>query len=342
MPRFPDPSRQLRRLGVGGLALFLAAALAACDGQGAAPEAADGSATPGAGPWRYTDDLGQTVELDETPLRIAAYGDEAAALWNFGVPPVAIFHYMDPAQDSTFEDLDLAATEVIGSAYGEINLEKLAAAAPDLIVTTTYDGDTPDSMYGFKDEAQLAKVKEIAPVIGVEQSGTALDVIESNEKLVASLGVDTGEGSEIAEDRAAFEKASEDLTEAAAGGHSVLPMYGEDAGAYFLIPQDDPAMAYYQQLGVRFAKTGGKDDYYWETVSWENADKYDTDVVLYSVRDSYTPEQLADQAVFGRLAAVRSEQLHPWKYKSMDYPSLTSYMTELAGWLSSAEDVSDS
>jgi hypothetical protein len=31
--------------------------------------------------------------------------------------------------------------------------------------------------------------------------------------------------------------------------------------------------------------------------------------------------------------------VHPWKFKSMDYPSLTSYMTELAGWLTDDEDV---
>lgn len=317
-------------------AALLVLPLAAC---GSDDTSTDQAEQP-TGPWSFTDDLGQTVELDETPVRIAAYGDAGAALWNFGVTPVALFHYMDPAEDPTFEDLDLSETEVIGTQYGEINLEELAAAQPDLIVTTTYDGDTAESMYGFKDEAQLDKINDIAPVVGIEQSGSALDVIQRNEELAASLGVETGDGSDVAEDRAAFEEASEALTAAAEGGRTVLPMYAEDAGLYVVIPQDDPAMAYFQDLGVQFEETGGKDDYYWEILSWENADRYEPDLVLNSQRGSYSTEQLEEQPVFGSLAAVEAGQVHPWKFKSMDYPSLTSYMEELAGWLSTDRDVS--
>lgn len=320
-----------RDLLLGLLGLALATSLAGC-GDGDPAAATDPGTT--SGPWSYTDDLGQTVELEQTPVRIAAYGDEAAALWNFGITPVALFHYLDPGDDPTFEDLDLSETEVIGTAYGEIDLERLAAARPDLIVTTTYDGDTPDEMYGFKDAAQLAKVRAIAPVIGVEQSGSALDVIETNEELAASLGVDTGAGSQVAVDRAAFEEVSQELTDAAGGGRTVLPVYAEDSGLYVVIPQDDPAMHYFQDLGVQFEPTGGKDDYYWEILSWENADRYDPDLVLNSQRGSYSTEQLQDQPVFGRLDAVASGAIQPWKFKSMDYPSLTSYMEELAGWLS--------
>jgi iron complex transport system substrate-binding protein len=337
MRRTPDPTR--RRLLAGGVALVAAAALAGCGSDGDSDAAAGSSASPSQGPWSYTDDLGQKIELDQAPVRIAAYGDEGAALWNFGITPVALFHYMDPEQDPTFEDLDLSETQVIGTTYGEINLEELAAAQPDLIVTTTYDGDTPDEMYGFKDKAQLAKIKEIAPVVGVEQTGSALDVVEKNQELAASLGVDTGEGSEVAADRAALEDASKALTEAAGNGRTVLPMYAEDAGLYVLIPKDDPMMNYLQSLGVRFEKTGGKGDYYWETLSWENSDKYDPDLVLNSQRGSFSTEQLEDQPVFGSLAAVEDGQIHPWKFRSMDYPSLTSYMGELTEWLTTDEDV---
>ena len=91
-----------------------------------------GARPPERGPWTWTDDLGQEVSLDATPTRIAAYGDAAAALLNFGITPVALFHYMDPEQDSTFEDLDLSDVEIVGSAYGEISLEALAATRPEL------------------------------------------------------------------------------------------------------------------------------------------------------------------------------------------------------------------
>jgi len=329
----PDLTR--RHLLGGSLATLSVAALgsllASCGQDGASPAAADDA--PEQGPWTWTDDLGQQIALDATPTRIAAYGDAAAALINFGITPVALFHYMDPEQDSTFEDLDLSEVQVVGSAYGEISLEALAATRPELVVTTLYDGDTPDSMYGFKDESQLAKVKAIAPVVGVLQTGSALDVIKTNERLVASLGIDVETGT-VADDRAAFEDASAALTEAAGSGLTVLPVYGEDANYYVAKAPDDPALRYYSDLGLSFVPVQGK-DYYWEVLSWENADTYRPDIVLYSVRDSFTPEQLLGQPVFARLEAARAGQLHPWKFKSMDYKSQTSYLEELAGWLAS-------
>ena len=327
-----------RRLLGGSLAVASVAGLmAACGEDDSSSPAASGDVEPDSGPWTWTDDLGQEVTLDTTPTRIAAYGDAAAALMNFGITPVALFHYMAPDQDSTFEDLDLSDAEIVGTAYGEIGLEALAAARPELVVTTLYDGDTADSMYGFKDEAQLAKIKAIAPVVGVMQTGSALDVIKTNEQLVASLGVDVESGP-VADDRAAFEEASAALSEAAGSGLTVLPVYGEDANYYVAKAPDDPALRYYSELGLSFLPVEG-DDYYWEVLSWENADKYQPDIVLYSVRDSFTPEQLMDQPVFAGLEAAQAGQLHPWKFKSMDYKAQTSYLGELAGWLASDQKV---
>ena len=328
----PEISR--RRLLGGSLATLATTALLAACGEDEPDRASPGSATePDQGPWTWTDDLGQEVSLDSTPTRIAAYGDAAAALINFGITPVALFHYTDPEQDSTFEDLDLSEVEVIGTAYGEINLEALAALQPELVVTTLYSEDTAETMYGFKDAAQIEKIKAIAPIVGVMQTGSALDVIKKNEALVASLGVDVESGP-VADDRAAFEAASAALTEAASSGLTVLPVYGEDANFYVAKAPDDPALRYYSDLGVSFVPIEGE-DYYWEVLSWERADKYRPDVVLYSVRDSFTPEQLMDQPVFARLEAAQSGQLHPWKFKSMDYRAQTGYLEELAGWLSS-------
>lgn len=337
MRRTPETAR--RRLLAGGVALVTAAVLAACgSSDGSDAPAAGGGATPSSGPWSYTDDLDQTVELDKTPVRIAAYGDAAAALWHFGVTPVAIFTWMDPAEDTMFDGLDLADTEVVGETYGEISLEKLAAAKPDIIVATSYTGDTADEMYGFKDKTQLAKVKAIAPVIAVAQVGSMKDVIETNERLVESLGVDTGEGSQVAEDKAAFEAASADLTEAAKSGLSVIPIYADADGLYLAKAPDDPALKYYQDLGVNFTEIGGK-DYYWEILSWENADRYEGDVLINATRNSYSMKQLGEQPTFARLAAYQAGQVHPWDSASMDYPSQTVYMKELAGWLSTDKDV---
>jgi iron complex transport system substrate-binding protein len=326
-----------RRLLGGSLAVASVAGLLAACGEDDSSPSASGGPEPERGPWTWTDGLGQEVSLDATPTRIAAYGDAAAALINFGIAPVALFHYLEPEQDSTFDDLDLSGTEIVGTAYGEISLEALAATAPDLVVTTVYENETPDTMYGFKDKAQIDKIREIAPIIGVMQTGSAVDVIKANEKLVASLGIDIESG-QIAADRAAFEAASAALTGAAGSGLTVLAVYGEDANYYVAKAPDDPALRYYSELGLSFLPVTGE-DYYWEVLSWEQADKYQPDIVLYSVRDSFTPEQLMDQPVFARLEAAQAGQLHPWKFKSMDYRAQTSYLGELAGWMASDSKV---
>ena len=118
----------------------------------------------------------------------------------------------------------------------------------------------------------------------------------------------------------------------------MLPVYGEDANYYVAKAPDDPALRYYSDLGLSFVPVTGE-DYYWEVLSWERADKYRPDIVLYSVRDSFTPEQLMDQPVFAQLEAAQAGQLHPWKFKSMDYKAQTSYLGELAGWLATDRKV---
>ena len=77
--------RRPRRLA--GVLLTLAAVLAAagCSGDTTEPAAA----AEGGG-WRFTDDLGTTVELDATPARVAGLNDVVASLWNYGVEPDAV------------------------------------------------------------------------------------------------------------------------------------------------------------------------------------------------------------------------------------------------------------
>lgn len=58
-------------------------------------------------------------------------------------------------------------------------------------------------------------------------------MIKVNEKLVGSLGIDTSTG-KLASDRAEFERASTELTEAAKTGLSVVARYAEKAsGLWF-------------------------------------------------------------------------------------------------------------
>src|SRR6478672_6480819 len=93
------------------------------------------------------------------------------------------------ADDVQFTGLDISGVQTVGATYGEINMEALLAAAPDLIVTTSYPVD-PTLPYGFNDQAQLDQVTAIAPVVAIAQKGVATDVIARNAELAGLLGAD--------------------------------------------------------------------------------------------------------------------------------------------------------
>lgn len=330
--------RTSRRLLGGLLALGVTAGLAACGDDSAAPDTASD------GGWSFTDDLGTTVELDEAPTRIAGLNDLAASLWNYGIEPVATFGQTSAEDDVAFEGKDLSDVAIVGSAYGEIDLEALAAADPDLIVTTIYPvdstGEIPDGTagYGFNDLDQQEQVARIAPIVTIAYRGSAADVIERVVDLAEALGVDT-EGGEVADAHADFEAASEELSQAAQGGVSVLPVFATEADGWWMArAADDPQLKLYQDLGVNFVDPGGE-DYFWNAVGWEEVPEHPSDVLLYSLRFSMSPEEIAAQPTAALLPAVQAGQLHPWKYIGPDYVAQAAYMEELAGYLTEAQKV---
>jgi iron complex transport system substrate-binding protein len=330
--------RTARRLLGGFLAVGLTVGVSACGDDSAGEPAAEDRG------WSFTDDLGTTVERDETPTRIAGLNDLAASLWNYGIEPVATFGQTSAEDDVAFEGRDLSDVAIVGSAYGEIDLEALAAAAPDIIVTTIYPADSSGEIpedtagYGFNDLAQQEQVAEIAPIVTIAYRGSAADVIERVVELAESLGVDT-EGGEVAEARADFEEASEELSAAAENGVSVLPVFATQADGWWMAKaDDDPQLKLYKDLGVNFVDPGG-DGYFWNSVGWEEVPNHPSDVLLYSLRFSMTPEEIAAQPTAALLPAVRNGQLHPWKYIGPDYVAQAAYMEELAGYLTGARKV---
>jgi iron complex transport system substrate-binding protein len=330
-----------RRVIGAAIALVTLTATAAC---GSDDDENDSTGSGDAG-WSFTDDLGNTIELDEAPDRVAGLNDLAASLWNYGVAPVATFGQTSAEDDVAFEGRDLDDVAIVGTSYGEIDLEALAAADPDVIVTTIYPEDSagtlPDEAlgYGFNDMSQQEQIAEIAPIIMIAYSGSASDVIERVVELADALGVDTAEGSDVAAARADFEAAAETLGQAAAGGISVLPVFTTEADGWWMgKAPDDPQLRMYQELGVTFVDPGGE-DYFWQTVGWESVPEYPSDVILYSLRGSMTPEEIADQPTAALLPAVQAGQLYPWKYIGPDYVAQAAYMDELAGYLTEAQKV---
>jgi len=327
-----------QRLVGGLLATGLALSVTACGGD------PGGTASADSGGWEFTDDMGTTVSLDETPTRIAGLNDVLSSLWNYGIEPVASWGQTSIEDDVAFEGKELSGVEIVGTSYGQIDLEQLAAADPDVIVASVYPTDSEGTideeapLYGFESIEQQEQVAEIAPVIGIVWGGSAADVIERTAELAGALGADL-DGDLVTAAREDYEVASAALTEAAAGGVSVLPVYAtESDGWWMATAPDDPSLHLYQDLGVNFVDPGG-DGYFWNSVGWEEVPSHPSDVLLYSLRFSMSPEEIAAQPTAALLPSVQAGQLYPWKYLGMDYVAQAEYMTELAGWLTEARKV---
>ena len=296
----------------------------------------------GTGSWSFTDDLGHTVTVDERPTRIAGLTDVVASLWNYGIEPVAAFGFTGISQDTRFAGRDLSGVTELGPMYGQIDLESLAAADPDLIVTHAYPVDAAGTidpqapLYGFADLAQQESVARIAPIVAITMDGSAAQVIDRTTQLALALGADPAvvDGA-----RAEYDAAAARLQAAAASGLQVLVVAAYPAeGFYVAKAPDDPTLTAFADLGVRFVDPGGT-GYFWQTVSWENVGSLSADVVLESQIDEMTAEQILAQPTFARTPAGQARQVYPWMFASLDYAAQAAYMTEVAGHLESARKV---
>ncbi|MEU6724830.1 ABC transporter substrate-binding protein [Nonomuraea wenchangensis] len=338
------PSVPRRTLAVAlGLAAVLGAG--ACGGTAEAP-AASASGSPGAsqGPWTWTDDRGRTISLPRRPQRVVAQSGAAAALWDFGVRPIGVFgpHKLkDGGRDPEVGEVDIATVESIGNVWGEFNVEKYASLRPDLLVSGMYQKNT----LWYVPEQSAEAIDQLAPTLGVQLSGRPLvDTIEKYGELAAALGADP-RAAAVVEARNRFDAASAALKRLAAErpGLKVMVVTGTPDALYVAYLPDHPDLQYWGGLGLNVvhppeptASEGG----FWEVLSWENADKYQADVILADARaQSMKPEEMAKKPTWAKLPAVKAGQVYPWhaaeRYSYLGYAQV---MEELVTHLRKAKD----
>ena len=324
-----------RRAFLGGsLALGATTLLAACGG-----ESRDRGS--GSGAWSFTDDVGNTIELDRRPTRIAGLNDAIASLWNYGIQPVASFGYTALADDVNFEGKDTSKVTEGGTTYGQIDVEALMAQRPDVIVTHAYPVDSEGTLdpekplYGFNDLEQQKLVGQIAPIVAIAMAGSATTVIERTAEFARSLGVTE---QELAKPKQDYEAACERLRAATSSGLTVMAVAAYPGeGVHIAKAKDDPALRSYTELGMSYPDPGGS-EYYWRSVSWENITDYRTDVVLYSLR-AMDGDAMLEQPTFAQLPAAKAKQLYPWEFSSMDYVAQARTIDRLAANLEKARKV---
>ncbi|MFI7613380.1 ABC transporter substrate-binding protein [Nonomuraea terrae] len=320
--------------GAAGLAAALT--LAACgDGGGTAAPAASGSAGASAGAWSFTDDRGKKVERPEPPARIVAQVGSAAALWDFGVRPIAVFgpHKLaDGSRDPQVGNVDITKVEGLGNVWDEFNVEKYISLQPDLLVSSMYEKGT----LWYVPEKSKDTIEQVAPTAGVMLTGrSALDVIGTYERLARSLGAGM-EG--VPEAKARMEAATQELAQFK---DLRILMVSGGADAFWVVnPPEYPDIVHLIDAGLNVVKPDKVDEGgFFQTLSWENADAYDADVILYDTRtQALKPEEMMQKPTFAKLPAVEAGQLYPWSAEApFSYHGYADFLENLVANLKKAE-----
>ncbi|MEV4177575.1 ABC transporter substrate-binding protein [Nonomuraea sp. NPDC049709] len=324
--------------------------VSACGGT-AAPPAAGSSATaaasgsaPAQGTWTWSDDRGKNVSLPQRPQRVVAQSAAAAALWDFGVQPVAVFgpHKLkDGGRDPEVGEVDISKVESIGNVWGEFNVEKYAAVQPDLLVSGMYLKNT----LWYVPEQSLEAVEAVAPTVGVQLSGKPLvQIIEKYGRLAAALGADP-KAPAVVEAKNRFDAAGAALKTLAAEKPDlkVMIVTATPESLYVAYLPDHPDLKYWGELGLNIVhpeRPTESEGGFWEVLSWENADKYQADVILVDARSqSMKIEEMAKKPTWAKLPAVKAGQLYPWhaaeRYSYLGYAKV---MEELKTNLDKSRD----
>lgn len=311
MVKRQDGRTTRRGVAVGAIALVLGALVLAAFAGGTRATAAPATTESGQA-WTFRDDRGVRVSLDSRPLRIVAYETAASALWYLGIKPVGIFGSTSLTTSPLLEGVDTRGITSLGKVYGEINLEKLAALKPDLIVTAYSPKFNP--LWGFKDAKQQKTVQAFAPIVAINGIRLPTQVIGRYEALARSLGASLRTTKYVAA-RRSFNAAVAQLRVATKAKPGLLALavgaYGDQL--YFAKPVDFPALRQYRQWGLKMVVPGGKDAF-WEIVSFEQADKYPADLILYDTRaGALGPKELAKKPAWNLNPAVKAGQLVPWQ-----------------------------
>ncbi len=332
--------------------VIAAATAVAAGGAFAATGRALGQATPDASPvaggWSFTDAIGNTVTLPKPPQRIAAAINVAASLWDFGVEVPTVFGWTasnHPDGDHVaWGNIDVETVAIVSDTEGNIEVEPLLVAAPDLIVTWTWDKDDPDNALVALPAKLMDAVSQIAPVVVLNQGDSNEVELARVEQFAASLGVDL-DAPELVAAREAYEAKAAELEQVAAEKAGLLVLFGsfgEDM-IYVASPDYVGDLGMVRELGVAIANDGSAaGDTYWESLSTENALQYPSDVLYIDQYGAWTTvEELQGHPTIAQHPAVKAGQTAPWpRDLPLSYEGMTAFLESVLAPLRTAEKVS--
>ncbi|TDB71647.1 ABC transporter substrate-binding protein [Micromonospora sp. KC723] len=335
---FPHGFSRRGLLAAGGATL--ASLLVGC---GATDKTASSGASAPSGPWSFTDDRNQKVELKSAPTRIVAFTGVAAALIDFGLDSQIVGVFGETTRpDGSLEpqagDLDIDKVTVLGNVWGEFNLEKYAALRPELLVTNMYD---PGALWYVPDESK-DKILALAPSVTVTTARVPMTrPIERYAELARSLGADPT-AKKVTDAKARFEAAAESVRQAVKANPGIRVMAASGSSDLFYVsnPKVSTDLMYFAELGVDIVvPTKLEQGDYFESLSWENAGKFPADLILLDNRSTaLQPKDLAAKPTWQALPAVKANQITPWDaVPRFSYAGAAPLLESLAAAIRSAK-----
>ncbi|KUO20166.1 ABC transporter substrate-binding protein [Streptomyces dysideae] len=302
-------------LAAGG-ALGLGAVLAACGDDDAKSSGSDGATTAAkSGPWTFKDDRGTTVKLDEVPTGIVAFTGVAAALYDYGIEVKGVFgptKTADGKADVQAGDMDISKVTILGNAWDQFNVEKYAALAPQVLITTLFDDA---GTLWYVPEASKDKIAKLAPSVGISVYDRQLtEPLQRMAELAESLGADM-KATKVTDAKKRFEDASERLRKAAKARPEITVMAGSASQDIFYVSGTNLSidLEYFKALGVKFVeppeKAKAQGGGWYESLSWENVDKYPADIIMMDDRSSTIQPADITEATWKKLPAVKAGQI---------------------------------
>lgn len=305
--------RMRRFVALAGAALLAGGALAACG-------SSDDDASSDSAAFSFKDDLGVQIDLDAMPERLIVQSSMAAALTDLGLGDkiVGVFGPLrnaDGDADSQVKGLDIESVEDLTGEgeYGDVSVEDAATLKPDLIVTSSYLGD---DLWYINDKT-ATDLKNLAPILTVSFDGETLPgMLDATERAAEALGADL-DADDVTAAHDDFEAAGDRVKEAseALGDRTVLAGSASTDTFYVSNPAVSPDLKYWvDELGVPITIPDNPDEGgYFESLSWENADKYPADVFLWDDRIGTAGlDLMKKQPVFATLAAAKNDAFIPW------------------------------
>ncbi|MFI6011323.1 ABC transporter substrate-binding protein [Streptomyces sp. NPDC051243] len=333
-------------LAAGG-ALGLGAVLAACGDENAKSGGSDEATTAAkSGPWTFKDDRGTTVKLDKVPTKIVAFVGVAAALYDYGIEVKGVFgptKTQDGKADVQAGDMDVSKLTVFGNVWDQFNVEKYAAFAPEVLISTTFDSA---GTLWYVPEASKDKIAKLAPSAAISVYDRQLtQPLERVWELAESLGADM-KADKVAQSKKEFEAAAERLRKAAKARPEIKVMAGSASQDIFYVSGTNLSidLEYFKALGVNFVeppesakKEGGG---WFESLSWENVDKYPADIIMMDDRSSTIQPADITEATWKKLPAVKAGQVIARSPEPiLSYDKCTPLLTSLAEAIEKAKKV---